>query len=79
MLVSDPAIRTLARKAGAAIHEAFNDYHSEFKAITRRAQQRFERCEWANWQDDATERLDLREQVLRRLTGGLHVVLADAR
>ena len=63
MIPTDPSLRLLARKAGAAIHEAFSDYHNEFKAITRRAQQRFERCEWAKWQADASERLDLREQV----------------
>lgn len=74
---TDPGLRGLARKAGATIHEAFNDYHSEFKAITRRAQQRFERCEWANWQADASERLDLRELVLARLTGGLTIMLGD--
>ena len=77
MILTDPTLRLLARKAGAAIHEAFNDYHSEFKAVTRRAQQRFERCEWAKWQADASERLDLREQVLHRLTGGLQVILGD--
>ena len=74
---TDATLRPLARKAGAAIQEAFNDYHSEFKAISRRAPQRFERCEWAKWQADANERLDLREQVLRRLTRGLHVMLGD--
>jgi len=73
----DPNYRSLARKAAAAINEAFNDYHSEFKAITRRASQRFERCEWVKWQADASERLDLREQVLRRLTAGLQVLLGD--
>lgn len=41
-------IRQLARTAAAAIHEAFDDYHSEFKAVTRRAQERFERREWSS-------------------------------
>ena len=68
-------IRQLARTAAAAIHEAFDDYHSEFKAVTRRAQERFERREWSKWQDDAVERLEIREQVLHRLVAGLRIML----
>lgn len=68
-------LRHLARIAAAAIHEAFDDYHNEFKAVTRRAQERFERREWSKWQDDAVERLELREQVLQRLVGGLRIML----
>lgn len=69
--------RNLARQAAAAIHEAFNDYHEAFKAIARRAQQRFERREWAMWQADAVERLELREQVVQRLVSGLRTMLGD--
>ena len=67
--------RHLARTAAAAIHGAFDDYHREFKAVTRRARERFERREWSKWQEDAVERLDLREQVLQRLVGGLRIML----
>ncbi|HQY91425.1 bifunctional isocitrate dehydrogenase kinase/phosphatase [Caldilinea sp.] len=71
----EPIKPNLARNAAATIHGAFDDYHNEFKAVTRRAQDRFERREWAKWQEDATERLGLREQVIQRLVNGLRVLL----
>ena len=74
---AEPIKRSLARNAAAAIHSAFDDYHSEFKAIARRAQDRFERREWAAWQEDAIERLGLREQVIQRLVTGLRVMLGE--
>lgn len=74
---TEPVKRSLARNAAAAIHGAFDDYHNEFKAITRRAQARFERREWAKWQDDAVERLGLREAVIQRLVAGLRAMLGE--
>ncbi|HAJ34736.1 MAG TPA: bifunctional isocitrate dehydrogenase kinase/phosphatase [Chloroflexi bacterium] len=73
----EPVKRNLARNAAAAIHSAFDDYHNEFKAITRRARERFERREWAQWQDDAVERLGLRETVVQRLVAGLRLMLGE--
>jgi len=72
---AEPIKRSLARNAAAAIHGAFDDYHNAFKSITRRAQDRFEHREWAKWQDDAIERLGLREQVIQRLVLGLRAML----
>jgi hypothetical protein len=74
---TEPVKRSLARNAAAAIHGGFDDYHNEFKAIARRAQDRFERREWAAWQEDAIERLGLREQVIQRLVTGLRVMLGE--
>lgn len=74
---TEPIKRSLARNAAAAIHGAFDDYHNEFKAITRRARDRFERHEWAAWQDDAVERLGLREVVVQRVVTGLRTMLTE--
>lgn len=74
---AEPIKPSLARNAAATIHGAFDDYHNEFKAITRRAQARFERREWAKWQDDAVERLGLREAVIQRLVAGLRAMLGE--
>src|SRR5699024_2047317 len=57
-------LRQLAWQAATAIHDAFDQYQMEFRSITRRSQQRFERREWHYWQADAVERLDLYERVL---------------
>lgn len=74
---AEPIKPSLVRNAAAAIHMAFDDYHNEFKAITRRARQRFERREWAQWQEDAIERLGLREAVVQRVVAGLSVILGE--
>ncbi|MFN3331467.1 MAG: isocitrate dehydrogenase kinase/phosphatase AceK regulatory subunit [Caldilinea sp.] len=73
----EPIKRNLARNAAAAIHSAFDDYHNEFKAITRRARERFERREWAQWQDDAIARLGLREEMVQRVVAGLRVMMGE--
>jgi len=73
----EPFKRNLALNAASAIHSAFDDYHTDFKAVSRRAQQRFERREWAQWQEDAIERLGLREQIIQRLVSGLRTMLGE--
>ncbi len=70
-----PRFRQLAWTAARTIHDAFDTYHDEFKAISRRARLRFEQREWANWQADAVERLELREQIVQRVVSGLHTLL----
>jgi isocitrate dehydrogenase kinase/phosphatase len=51
-------------KAAKAIHDAFEAYRDEFRALTRRARARFERREWGEAQADALERFSLyRERV----------------
>lgn len=76
-MAPEPFKRNLAINAASAIHSAFDDFHNAFKAIARRAQQRFERREWAKWQEDAVERLELREQIIQRLVGGLRIMLGE--
>jgi isocitrate dehydrogenase kinase/phosphatase len=45
----------------------FDAFNSEFQAITRRAELRFEERDWTSGRRDASERLDLYEQALDRL------------
>ncbi len=49
----------LAQLVANTIAYAFAQYHAEFKAITRRARGRFERCDWHGLHNDAEQRLDL--------------------
>ncbi|PJF33901.1 MAG: bifunctional isocitrate dehydrogenase kinase/phosphatase, partial [Candidatus Thermofonsia Clade 1 bacterium] len=77
LLPAEPFKRSLAHHAASAIHSAFEDYHTAFKAITHRAQERFERREWTKWQNDSIERLELREQIIRRLVHGLRTMLGE--
>ena len=75
-----PRLRQLAWHGATAIHDAFDDYQAQFRAITRRAQQRFEHREWHHWQADSIERLELYEQVLRGVVTGLaHAAWAAKR
>ncbi|MFU8821053.1 MAG: bifunctional isocitrate dehydrogenase kinase/phosphatase [Gammaproteobacteria bacterium] len=49
----------LARDCARAIFDAFGDYNTEFRQVTRRARLRFETRDWAAGRRDATERIDL--------------------
>ncbi len=50
---------SMARACAACIHTRFQDYHSRFRQITRRATDRFKHRRWADGQADAAERLNL--------------------
>ncbi|MEZ5458456.1 MAG: isocitrate dehydrogenase kinase/phosphatase AceK regulatory subunit [Steroidobacteraceae bacterium] len=49
----------LATECARHLAEAFAGYNSDFRAITRRAPQRFESRDWQGSQRDAVERIDL--------------------
>ncbi len=53
--MSDPR----AVECSAAIVAAFARYNAEYRAITRRAPERFENRDWAGSQADVVERLEL--------------------
>ncbi|WP_043097004.1 bifunctional isocitrate dehydrogenase kinase/phosphatase [Kallotenue papyrolyticum] len=66
----------LARQAATAIAAAYEAYQADFRAITRRARGRFERCDWHGLQDDAVARLDSYRAHLDRLLVVLRRLLA---
>jgi len=55
ILNADP----LAIDAAELLRDRFADYNSRFRAITRRARQRFEHRDWAGAREDARERIAL--------------------
>ena len=62
MTVADPQNSTaepLAAAVAEEIAQAFVDYNTEFRAITRRAPQRFEQRDWRGSQKDSVERIEL--------------------
>jgi isocitrate dehydrogenase kinase/phosphatase len=56
----------LAQRCAGAIVDAFAYYNQEFRAISRRAPERFENRDWAGTQSDVVERLDLYTECVRR-------------
>ena len=65
----------LANLGAHAIHEAFDSYHSQFKSITRRARDHFERRDWRTMQADAAARLDLYTDVIGRIVAEIRQLL----
>ncbi|HEX5688606.1 MAG TPA: isocitrate dehydrogenase kinase/phosphatase AceK regulatory subunit, partial [Roseiflexaceae bacterium] len=57
----------LANLGTSTIHQGFDAYQAEFKAITRRAKTRFEQRDWHGMQSDSTERLDLYKTIVDRV------------
>jgi isocitrate dehydrogenase kinase/phosphatase len=56
----------LVDECAAALVQAFADYNAEFRAITRRAPQRFEARDWRGSQRDAVERIELYNKCVNR-------------
>ncbi len=56
-----------ALNGAQVIHQAFDSYQQQFKAITQRAKARFENRDWVGMQNDALERLELREKIVNEV------------
>jgi isocitrate dehydrogenase kinase/phosphatase len=69
--------------AAATLRDGFADYHARFRAITQRAQRRFEARDWDGAQGDAVQRmhqgserlLQALEALTRALQGSLQLIL----
>jgi isocitrate dehydrogenase kinase/phosphatase len=57
---------TLAQRCARVIVDEFAYYNREFRAISRRAPERFENRDWAGTQRDVVERLDLYTECVNR-------------
>jgi isocitrate dehydrogenase kinase/phosphatase len=68
----------LARRAADTIGDAFVRYHAEFKAITNRAQERFEQRDWHALHRDAEERLDLYGLYVREAVESIEAQLGES-
>jgi isocitrate dehydrogenase kinase/phosphatase len=60
-----------------AIHEAYDAYQSRFRAITRRASERFVRREWREAQRDASERIVLYKHRVDEVLAQARSMLGD--
>ena len=56
--------------------DAFARYNAEFRAITRRAPQRFDGRDWKGSQRDAVERIELYDRFVNQTIGELRAALA---
>ena len=62
-----PPVDPAEQLAAKAIRHALGRFHDTFRGIARRAGQRFKQRDWSGLHDDARQRLDVRENVLREL------------
>jgi isocitrate dehydrogenase kinase/phosphatase len=75
--MADPSA-DLARAGTEAIRAGFEAFISERGRITARARGRFEARAWAEGQQDARERLDLRERLVNETVGSVRAELGGA-
>ena len=66
---------TLAETCATEIRDGFADYNSRFRAITRRAKQRFETRDFSAARADAVERIELYDVCVRATTKRLEDLL----
>jgi isocitrate dehydrogenase kinase/phosphatase len=75
---SGPTTRdSLVESCARTLVEAFAHYNAEFRAITRRAPQRFESRDWRGSLKDAVERIELYERCVSRAVAQMHDKLGD--
>ncbi len=67
----------LANLGAQAIHRAFDAFHTQFRGVSRRARERFERREWQGIRADAAERLDLYRQVVDPTLRDVRMLLGE--
>ena len=72
--MSDPR----APECAAAIVAAFAQYNAQFRAITRRAPERFESRDWSGSQADVVARLELYATSVNRSVAELRLKLGDS-
>ncbi len=87
MTTSEPAANTvvqgadedsaLAEAAALDIRNGFAEYNARFRAVTRRAQLRFETCDYVSARADALERIDLYDLCVRATTQRLEHLLRE--
>jgi isocitrate dehydrogenase kinase/phosphatase len=67
----------LAQRCAGAIVDAFAYYNQEFRAISRRAPERFENRDWAGTQQDVVERLELYTECVKRAQVAVERLLGE--
>jgi isocitrate dehydrogenase kinase/phosphatase len=72
--LSDPR----AADCAAAIVAAFARYNAQFRAITRRAPERFDKRDWSGSQADVVERLELYATAVNGAVAAMRRLLGDA-
>src|SRR5882724_905697 len=68
---------TLVESSAREIAQAFADYNAEFRAITRRAPQRFENRDWRASQKGAVERIELYDRFVNASVAQLKANLGE--
>src|SRR6516225_11371348 len=71
----DTAVVSSPRECARHIVEAFARYNAEFRAITRRAPQRFDARDSKGSQRDAVERIELYDQYVNQTIAALRLQL----
>ena len=71
-----PSDDEVAAEAAVRIEQAFVEFHSEFQAVTRRAERRFALGEFAKHQRDASERLGLHRRCVESCVKAVSPLLA---
>ena len=73
----DTAATPSPRQCARHIVEAFARYNAEFRAVTRRAPQRFDARDWKGSQRDAVERIELYDGFVNQTIAALRLALGS--
>ncbi|HYM35080.1 MAG TPA: isocitrate dehydrogenase kinase/phosphatase AceK regulatory subunit, partial [Steroidobacteraceae bacterium] len=76
-MAAQPSPDLLVESCAAELVRAFADYNAEFRAITRRAPQRFEERDWKGSQRDAVERIELYNRCVANIVSTMREHLGE--
>ena len=68
---SETSSSAISEECAQAIVDAFVGYNADFRAVTRRAPQRFESRDWIGSQRDAVERIELYDRRVKQIIASL--------
>ena len=69
-----PSETSLTDQCALLAREGFEQYHAAFSAITARARQHFQQCDWQAAREDAVARIALYDQCIDRTLQGLRTL-----
>jgi isocitrate dehydrogenase kinase/phosphatase len=67
----------LVEECATTLVQAFADYNTQFREITRRAPHRFEARDWRGSQRDAVERIELYDKCVNRMVAHMRATLGE--
>ena len=69
--------KDISERGAEVVHQGFGRYHEQFRVLTRRTRERFEKCDWEGIRRDSVARMELHPRLVDETVGKLRRELGD--